>query len=247
MKGTRQRLLLAGLPALILHGAALSWQPHQGQPTLPTPLPVQRIAVSLGTRPVAKEPPAPTKQLEKPKKKATVAGQAKPTPSPPEPPPVFQPTSKSAPIARKIVPPKAQAKQQTTKIASPPVAPLPPAKRKSESEKTSPVLETEVGDESSKASGAQVIRQASPLYQLNPPPHYPRLARRRGLEGVVLLEALIDISGRVAELRLFTPSGHPVLDRAALKAVRGWRFSPGAIGGNRQEMWVKIPVCFQLR
>jgi protein TonB len=73
------------------------------------------------------------------------------------------------------------------------------------------------------------------------------MARRRGLEGVVTIEAKIDRNGRVEELRLFAGSGHSILDKAALKAVRAWQFSPGTVGGRTQSMWVKVPVRFELR
>jgi protein TonB len=96
------------------------------------------------------------------------------------------------------------------------------------------------------AKNTGVVREAAPLYQSNPPPEYPRMARRRGLEGVVTIEAKVDPNGRVAELRLFASSGHSLLDKAALKAVRGWKFSPGTVGGRAQSMWVKVPVRFQL-
>jgi protein TonB len=92
-----------------------------------------------------------------------------------------------------------------------------------------------------------VIREAAPLYKSNPPPEYPRMARRRGLEGVVTIEAKIDRNGRVEELRIFAGSGHTILDKAALKAVRAWQFSPGTVGGRTQSMWVKVPVRFELR
>ena len=92
-----------------------------------------------------------------------------------------------------------------------------------------------------------VVREAAPLYQSNPPPAYPRQARRRGLQGVVTLEVLVNAQGRVADLRLFASSGHRILDKAALKAVRGWRFTPGTVAGQQQQMWVKVPVRFQLQ
>ena len=72
------------------------------------------------------------------------------------------------------------------------------------------------------------------------------MARRRGLEGVVTIEAKIDPDGRVSDLRLFATSGHSILDKAALKAVRGWKFSPGTVGGKAQSMRVKVPVRFEL-
>jgi protein TonB len=89
-------------------------------------------------------------------------------------------------------------------------------------------------------------QEAAPLYASNPPPEYPPQARRRGLQGVVIIEALIDVSGRVADLRPFSSSGHSILDKAALNAVRSWRFTAGIVGGKRKEMWVKVPVRFEL-
>lgn len=89
-------------------------------------------------------------------------------------------------------------------------------------------------------------QEAAPLYASNPPPEYPPQARRRGLQGVVTIEALIDVSGRVADLRPFSSSGHGILDKAALKSVRSWQFTPGIIGGKTKEMWVKVPVRFEL-
>ncbi len=93
----------------------------------------------------------------------------------------------------------------------------------------------------------KVVREARPAYKVNPPPPYPKRAKRRGYEGTVLLEVLVDRSGRVKELRMLTSSGHPVLDRAALKSVNGWLFEPGMVGDEKVDMWVRIPVRFELR
>ncbi|MFZ5775837.1 MAG: energy transducer TonB [Thermodesulfobacteriota bacterium] len=87
---------------------------------------------------------------------------------------------------------------------------------------------------------------ARPLYQLNPPPPYPRLARRLGQEGVVLLEVAVSVSGQVDEVRIQTGSGHEVLDEAALEAVRAWRFSAGRRNGEPVAMRVQVPVRFNL-
>ena len=91
------------------------------------------------------------------------------------------------------------------------------------------------------------IMEAIPLYRLNPPPKYPGLARRRGHEGTVIMDVLVDPKGKVKELRLFQSSGYPVLDRAAVKSVRSWEFEPGRRGDEAVEMWVKIPIRFQLK
>ena len=100
--------------------------------------------------------------------------------------------------------------------------------------------------ESSYASSGAGDQEAVPLYASNPPPEYPMQARRRGLQGVVTIEALIDTDGNVSDLRLFASSGYGILDKAALSSVRSWSFQPGTVGGRRKAMWVKVPVRFEL-
>ena len=88
--------------------------------------------------------------------------------------------------------------------------------------------------------------EASPLYKENPPPAYPDAAIRRGYAGTVLLKVLVTVEGRVRDLEIIQSSGYPMLDRAALKAVQSWVFVPGKKGPVAIEMWVKVPVVFQL-
>ncbi len=97
------------------------------------------------------------------------------------------------------------------------------------------------------ASAVKVVREAIPLYKKNPPPVYPRKARRRGVEGVVLLEVFVDVSGWVADLRVLSSSGHRVLDKAALKSVKKWCFIAARRGDEPVEMWVRVPVRFELK
>ncbi|MCJ7684226.1 MAG: energy transducer TonB [Desulfobacteraceae bacterium] len=93
----------------------------------------------------------------------------------------------------------------------------------------------------------KVVREARPAYKDNPRPQYPKLARRRGYEGTVVLEVLVDETGRVKDLRILTSSGHAALDKAALKSVNGWLFEPGMVGDEKVDMWVRVPVRFELR
>lgn len=90
------------------------------------------------------------------------------------------------------------------------------------------------------------LREATPLYNHHPPPKYPRIARRRGYEGTVILEVLVSSSGDVSNCRIHESSGHGVLDQAALRAVRMWMFEPGRQGNSKVDMWVQIPISFQL-
>lgn len=88
---------------------------------------------------------------------------------------------------------------------------------------------------------------AHPLYRLNREPEYPPLARRRQQEGTVVLEVLVTPEGTVGGLALQQSSGHSLLDEAALKGVKGWRFEPGRRGAVAVTMKVLVPVRFGLR
>ncbi len=92
-----------------------------------------------------------------------------------------------------------------------------------------------------------VVIEAVPLYKVNPLPEYPRLARKRGYQGTVVLEVLVDQNGRVGDLRLFTSSGYSILDKKAMASVKGWLFEPGMKGDKKLDMWVRVPVRFELK
>jgi len=92
-----------------------------------------------------------------------------------------------------------------------------------------------------------VVQTAYPRYQLNGPPPYPGLARKRGWQGTVFLRVLVNRKGRVDDLTIDVSSGYSLLDRAALNAVRGWIFEPGRQGRDTVPMWVRVPVTFMLK
>jgi len=94
---------------------------------------------------------------------------------------------------------------------------------------------------------AHVIQKVRPFYRKHPPPKYPRIARVRGYQGNVVLEVLVDRNGNVGDLRVLSSSGYPILDKAAEAAVKNWSFEPGLIGKNKVEMWVRIPIRFELK
>ena len=99
---------------------------------------------------------------------------------------------------------------------------------------------------------AEAIRVA-PLYQSNPafrappqPPNYPRLARKRGIEGQVVLRVDIGPAGDVLALIIEQSSGSGLLDKAARKAVHQWQFVPAQANGIAVASYVRIPVDFVL-
>jgi protein TonB len=91
------------------------------------------------------------------------------------------------------------------------------------------------------------LREAIPRYRTNPLPHYPQLARRRGLQGTVMLMVLVNRSGKVNDVRVFTSSGHRILDKSAVASVRKWQFEPATRGGKPVRMWVRVPIRFELK
>lgn len=78
----------------------------------------------------------------------------------------------------------------------------------------------------------------------SPAPTYPRSALRRGLSGEVLVRAQVGVDGRPRQVEVARSSSHRVLDQAALRAVRGWRFQPAMQDGQPVAEPVEIPVQF---
>lgn len=77
------------------------------------------------------------------------------------------------------------------------------------------------------------------------PPDYPEWARQKGIDGTVIVQALIGKDGWVKDARVV--NSIPALDDYALGAVRQWRFQPARRKGAPVAVWVAIPVRFVLR
>ena len=91
-----------------------------------------------------------------------------------------------------------------------------------------------------------IVQKAAPETYRNPPPQYPQTARRNEWQGKVIVRAIVNPAGRVESVSVFRSSGHSVLDRAALDAVRRWRFRPGTVNGEPSRSTVEVPVNFRL-
>jgi protein TonB len=77
------------------------------------------------------------------------------------------------------------------------------------------------------------------------PTAYPPLARSQGVEGDVILDALIDETGRVTKIK--TISGPELLQQAAAAAIRQWRYEPATLGGKAVPMHLTVTVRFRTR
>jgi protein TonB len=76
------------------------------------------------------------------------------------------------------------------------------------------------------------------------PPVYPPLAAKSGIEGVVILECVVDTRGHVQEARVLR--GVPLLDQAALDAVRQWIYSTTLVDGVPMPVMMTVTVNFRL-
>ena len=87
-----------------------------------------------------------------------------------------------------------------------------------------------------------IVSAAKLIYQ--PKPEYPQLARMARIEGAVELEAVIGKDGTIEELKVLR--GHPLLVKAALNAVRQWRYQPTLLNGEPIEVVTEVTVTFKL-
>lgn len=76
-------------------------------------------------------------------------------------------------------------------------------------------------------------------------PRYPVLAQRARVAGTVILEAVIDERGHVSRVRVLRSV--PLLDEAAVEAVRGWRYTPTLLSGVPVPVLMTVSVHFTLR
>lgn len=74
--------------------------------------------------------------------------------------------------------------------------------------------------------------------------HYPRKARMFSIEGTAVVQFIVNQSGKLTELRIFKSAGHPMLDKAALRAVADaesrWSQPKGTVR-------LRFPIQFQLK
>ena len=77
------------------------------------------------------------------------------------------------------------------------------------------------------------------------PPVYPQIAQEQRVEGVVILELLVDPQGIVSSARVVRSV--PMLDEAALEAVLQWEYTPTMLNGQPVSLLYNVTVAFSLR
>ncbi|EFK12222.1 TonB-dependent receptor [delta proteobacterium NaphS2] len=77
-------------------------------------------------------------------------------------------------------------------------------------------------------------------------PPYPRVARRRGIEGWVKVRFLITKDGKVRNLSVIEESPAGVFHKTVLRTVPEWRFRPARKQGEPVDVWVEQTINFKL-
>jgi TonB family protein len=77
------------------------------------------------------------------------------------------------------------------------------------------------------------------------PPVYPTLARQQHIEGQVLVDALVDVNGRVSSMRVV--SGPAMLHQPAMDALRQWKYQAATLDGKAVPMHLTVTLQFRLQ
>jgi protein TonB len=109
---------------------------------------------------------------------------------------------------------------------------------KTDSAPTSPPLATK--------PDAVQLPSSSAQYLNNPQPAYPLVSKRLGEQGTAVIHVLISKDGSALQGDVFQSSGFERLDQVALRTVLTWRYVPGRLNGQAQDMWFYVPINFKL-
>jgi protein TonB len=179
--------------------------------------------------PMRAEPPAPR-------------GETPPETAPVAPPPRAEPTRPRKAVVR------ASAKQAPSGDEAPAIAATPaPAKEPESGSSTGDPEAPPAPPPPTPAPPTPAVSVVgTPRYRSNPRPDYPVPSLRRREEGTVLLTADVKPDGTTSAVSLKQSCGFPMLDKAAIDAVRRWTFEPARVDGRAVATQVVVPVRFSL-
>jgi len=200
----------------------------------------------------AKPAPAPALQVQPP---APASSQPAPTQKPASPAPAPAPQSSTKPVSKPPVHPSSvRPSVEPVRQGEPPgplvraverETPAAPAPAQALPSQRVPALPTFAATPATPAtqrlrvsqgiSAGRLIRKVSPVF--------PPYAKRAGIEGTVVLEAIVAKDGSVQELEVV--SGNPALAQAAVDAVRQWKYQPYVLNGQPVEVDTRIQVNFK--
>ncbi|MCD4498602.1 energy transducer TonB [Chromobacterium vaccinii] len=197
--------------------------------TPPQALRMEMISLAPADKPAA----APKAALAPEPVKPQLKPQSKPAPSKP----VVQPKPDLQPVKTQA---DAPAPAKAISVAAAPAAAAAPAPA-TEAPKNAGGGKTDSRDLSITEP------QSRGGYLNNPAPAYPTVSREEGEEGTVRLRVHVSAQGLAQDVSVQSSSGFPRLDRAALAAVKRWRFIPAKRGGETIAYPFIVPIEFSLK
>lgn len=204
-----------------------------------------RVVERVHPPPIHKTPPRP---------KAPDVSRPPVAPPPVRHKPLAQPVTKTRPKAPERVVkrevgdnvPAASVSPEPVSTPGPEMSETRPAAGRNEPAGLSRPRQAPAGKDTGQGQSTGAATYAGPRYRDNPAPRYPELAKRRGYEGKAVLSVEVLEDGTVGRIKLAESSGFDILDRAALRAVRRWRFFPATRYGKKVRQVVMVPVRFEL-
>lgn len=165
-------------------------------------------------------------------------------PTPEEPPPPLT----AAELGPAVPPTPRPPAPPRPKAPSPPNPARPAPKPAVTQTQSAPDTGTAQVTQTAAAQQPSIVWEHHPRFRAPPRPAvYPPRAIELGQQGEALVRVRLEPSGEPAEILLWRGTGHELLDKAALAAVRGWQFLPAMRQGHAVAAWVEIPVRFHLR
>lgn len=242
-------LLFSGI---FLGGAARQETPPQSAPAAVSlaARPVERSAFAPAPRPEETPRPEASSQPEPP-----LAEEPRAATDPPAPHPAPHPAPQPAPRLAQLE--KARKPAQAPALPEP--RPAPARKRAAEAAASRPAPAAQEDGAQNPQAQSGLGRPAEnsfhregdldtpPRAVYAPAPEYPAQARRNRREGRVVVRVLLDERGRVVRGQILPGADAESFGRAALDAVRRWRFTPGLKDGSPVRAEVEVPILFRIR
>jgi len=223
---------VAYLVAILLH-AAVIFGLAMSKPVQTTPVPKKKyIEVMLSTEPPAPLPSSASPLLQLPS----------PPPEPPPPPPSPEPPVLPKPKVENTLPElEPEQPPQPSPPALPLAAPTLPALT------DSPKTQTEATTASVLPVPGQYLNISQPSFLSRIEPEYSPQSRRQHQQGAVLLGLYINELGSLDKVEVVKSSGYPVLDQAAVDAMRQSRFRPAYQDKTPVPSHAEVTITFRLQ
>ncbi len=213
--------------ALFIHFALLAaayfWSTRTDEKRSPPSLAVELLVPAAPAPPAQPAPPSsPAPEKAQPRKKAPLKQQATPKPRP------APRQTAPAPVLTETLPSPAPVNEHTV-----PSAPAVSASK-------NPITPaTQAAEKTGVSVNASYIASETEKW-------YPRLSKRYGEQGTVVVRVQVSATGRAERVELKQRSDYPLLDEAAIGLVKSLKYNPAKVDGNPVADWVDIPITFRL-